>query len=271
MPATSAASHPSATNWTSTCPRFGASETVSRVDASASNRAAIAAVSSAIRASSSSSACLRDVDVFLRALDVVLLLRRAPEPAGGGGRAPERAGADRLAAEQRAEHGRGQRDPALQLRLRGLLLLALDALCRAPDSFLRAARASRRTAAAAPRPPRRAPRAAHSARGCGNRAPTPRRATSASARRGDTAPASATARARTRRLSATRRSSSPPPPAFGSGSNVAPSAGAVSRSAGAMSRMTASCPVHRHGRRRGSARRRRYHASRRFSASRPRT
>ena len=100
--------HPSATAWTRICPRFGLSETVSRLVASASSapRCPRSPRRSARRFPRwpswrrRRSACARPTSsLSLRPG------RRRARPSWRG----QRAGADRLASQQRAEHGRAER------------------------------------------------------------------------------------------------------------------------------------------------------------------
>ena len=165
-------------------------------------------------------------DRLLRAADVAGLLHRAPGAARGGRGLADRRGRDRLAAEERAEHRRADRDRGLHCPP------GSPPASRARPSAPRGAGApgarpaSARTSGAACRPPRRAPRGAPwPMRERKSASLSPGFESGAGRRRSGTARASARGRSRSRSPCSRPRSSSPCPRPDASGSKPAPADG----------------------------------------------
>ena len=194
--------------------------------------------------------------VSWRAADVLPLLQDAPGAARGGRGAAERRGADRLAAEDRAEHRGADRDRRLEPCWRGLLAIrapppARRGGCVSSSAAIFGAYFSRSCSTASSRCSRPA-RACRRAR----KSPSisPGREQAAQARR---------TRQELERLRAVepggellapgRRSSSPSPRRAAARRRRAPAAGAASRSPAADAVLGRAVPVDRHGLRRQRA------------------
>ena len=94
----------SATSCACTPPRFGLTTTRSNVSPSALHSCCTSSTSAASAAASASRCAVSALERRLRAGHVLGLAADPADAAGGRGRPAQRAGADRLAAEQRAEH-----------------------------------------------------------------------------------------------------------------------------------------------------------------------